>query len=50
VPVSRHLAILLRGENLTNTRVETAISGAGLVERASPRTIWIGLALRASGE
>ncbi len=43
VPLTGTLRLVLRGENLTDTRVEAAISGAGLVERAGPRTVWIGL-------
>jgi outer membrane receptor protein involved in Fe transport len=35
----------VRAENLTNTRVETAISGNGIVERATPRTVWLGVRL-----
>jgi vitamin B12 transporter len=37
------LALELRGENLFNARVEAAISSAGIIERANPRTIWLGL-------
>ena len=43
VPVAKAISVTLRGENLTDTRVEAAISGAGIVERASPRTIWVGV-------
>lgn len=32
----------MRGENLFNARVEAAISGSGIVERANPRTLWLG--------
>ena len=46
VPISPALAVTLRGENLFDTRVEAAISGNGIVERASPRTLWIGLKIR----
>lgn len=45
VPLGHRLSLTLRGENLTNTRVEAAISGTGVVERATPRTIWVGLRL-----
>ena len=41
--VSRKLRVELRGENLFDTRIETAISSAGIIERATPRTIWIGV-------
>jgi outer membrane receptor protein involved in Fe transport len=44
-PVTKRLAVELRAENLTDTRLETAISGNGIVERATPRTLWIGLRL-----
>jgi vitamin B12 transporter len=43
VKVAKSLSVTLRGENLSNARVEAAISGAGVVERATPRTIWVGL-------
>jgi outer membrane receptor protein involved in Fe transport len=43
IPLGRRLALNLRGENLADARVETAVSGAGVIERASPRTLWIGL-------
>ena len=40
------LGLELRGENLFNARVEAAISSAGIIERASPRTIWLGVKWR----
>ena len=43
IPLTRRLALDLRGENLADERVVAAISGAGIVERATPRTLWIGL-------
>jgi vitamin B12 transporter len=43
VPIAAGFAIEARAENLTNTRVEAGISGANLVERATPRTLWIGI-------
>lgn len=39
-------AALLRAENLTDTEVQAGISGVNLVERATPRTFWIGLSYR----
>jgi outer membrane receptor protein involved in Fe transport len=36
------LYLQLRGENLFDARVEAAISGGGIVERANPRTLWLG--------
>lgn len=46
LPVTAGLSIEARGENLTDARVETAITGADIVERASPRTLWIGFRYR----
>ena len=43
LPVGRRLALELRGENLANKRVEAGISGADVVERATPRTLWVGV-------
>ena len=43
LPLTRSLALEARAENITNTQVVAAISGAGLIERATPRTLWIGL-------
>ena len=43
VNLTRTLAVELRGENIANARVEAGISGANIVERATPRTLWIGL-------
>lgn len=47
LPLTAALAIEARGENLADARVETAITGNGIVERAAPRTLWIGLTYRA---
>ena len=46
VPVAKGFAVEARGENLTDARIETGVSGTGIVERASPRTLWIGLSYR----
>ena len=46
LPLTRSLAAELRAENLFDERVEAGISGAGVVERATPRTLWLGLRLR----
>lgn len=45
-PLTRSLAVELRGENLFDERVEAGISGAEVVERATPRTLWVGLRFR----
>lgn len=46
VPLTAGLALEARGENLTDARIETAITGNGIVERAAPRTLWIGFSYR----
>jgi vitamin B12 transporter len=46
VPIGRRLAVTLRAENITNTRIDAAISGTGVIERASPRAFWIGLSVK----
>jgi outer membrane receptor protein involved in Fe transport len=44
-PLTKRLAVEVRAENLTDALVETAISGSGIIERATPRTVWLGLRL-----
>ncbi len=46
LPLGRALALVLRGENLTNERVVTR-NQAGSIDLGAPRTLWIGLKLRA---
>ena len=43
LPVTRGLAIEARAENIADARVASAISADGLIERATPRTLWLGL-------
>ena len=45
-PLPHRLQLIARGENLTNALVMAGIGGDGAVERATPRTMWIGLRLR----
>jgi outer membrane receptor protein involved in Fe transport len=45
-PLSRRWQLIARGENVTNALVMAGIGGDGTVERATPRTLWIGLRLR----
>ncbi|HYG49136.1 MAG TPA: TonB-dependent receptor, partial [Allosphingosinicella sp.] len=47
IPIRRGLALEARAENVTNARILAGISGDGIEERASPRTLWIGLRLGA---
>jgi outer membrane receptor protein involved in Fe transport len=42
-PLTRRLSLEARAENLLDEQVVAGISGAGLVERATPQTFWIGL-------
>ncbi len=43
VRVSSSFRLSVRAENVTDAKIETAISTAGIVERASPRTFWVSL-------
>jgi outer membrane receptor protein involved in Fe transport len=43
LPLGRGLTLEARAENIADERVVAGISGAGIVERATPRTLWIGL-------
>lgn len=45
-PLTRRLELVARAENLTNAQVMAGINGDDSVERATPRTLWIGLRLR----
>lgn len=46
LPLNRRLELVVRGENVTNALVMAGINGDGSIERATPRTYWIGLRLR----
>jgi outer membrane receptor protein involved in Fe transport len=45
-PLTRQLLLTARAENLTNAMVIAGFGGDGSIERATPRTLWIGLCLR----
>ena len=45
-PLTRRLQLVARGENITNALVMAGINGDNSVERATPRTLWIGVRLR----
>jgi outer membrane receptor protein involved in Fe transport len=45
-PLTERLQLVARGENLLNALVMAGINGDGSVERATPRTLWVGLRLR----
>ncbi|MDP9422223.1 MAG: TonB-dependent receptor [Pseudomonadota bacterium] len=42
-PVTGQLQLVARGENLLNHRMVAGIGGDGSIERATPRTLWVGL-------
>jgi outer membrane receptor protein involved in Fe transport len=46
LPLTGRLSVEARAENLTDELVVAGISGNGIVERATPRTLWIGLRYR----
>ncbi len=43
VAIGGGVSIEARGENLFDAEVQAGISGAGIVERATPRTLWLGV-------
>ena len=45
-PLGHRVDLIARGENLTNALVEAGINGDGSIERATPRTLWLGVRLR----
>lgn len=45
-PITQRLQLVARGENLFDKTVEAAINGDGSIERATPRTLWLGLRFR----
>ena len=45
-PLTGRVQLVARAENLTDALVIAGIGGDGSVERATPRTLWIGLRLR----
>lgn len=49
-PLGREIQLIARGENLLDERVVTGIGGDGSIERATPRTLWLGLRFSRSAE
>jgi vitamin B12 transporter len=43
IPVGSKLRIEARAQNIADARIVAGISGDGTIERATPRTLWIGL-------
>jgi vitamin B12 transporter len=46
-PLGRRLQLVARAENVTNALVEAGINGDRSIERATPRTLWLGVRLTA---
>lgn len=46
VTLADGLALVARAENLFDATVQAGISSTGIVDRASPRTLWLGLTAR----
>ena len=44
-PISSRVQLIVRGQNLLDKTIEAAINDDGSVERATPRTMWLGLRL-----
>ncbi len=44
--IAKAFSVELRAENLLDTEVQSAISDGGIIERATPRTIWLGLKIK----
>jgi outer membrane receptor protein involved in Fe transport len=44
-PLGRGWQVVARAENITNALVMAAFNGDGSIERATPRTLWIGVRL-----
>lgn len=46
LPLARDLALQARAENIFDAEVQAGSSGPGVIERALPRTLWLGVRLR----
>lgn len=44
-PLTSRLQVIVRAENITNKLVMAAINADGSIERATPRTLWVGVRL-----
>ena len=45
LPLAHGAKLILRGENLTDARIETGIAKSGLITLGTPRTVWLGVRL-----
>ncbi|WP_137861656.1 MULTISPECIES: TonB-dependent receptor [unclassified Sphingomonas] len=46
LPLTRSFALEARAENIFDAEVQAGISGPGVIERALPRTLWLGARLK----
>ncbi|WP_317617584.1 TonB-dependent receptor [Sphingomonas daechungensis] len=46
LPLSSTVEVFARGQNLLDKTVKAGIGGDGSIERATPRTVWIGIRYR----
>jgi vitamin B12 transporter len=46
LPLTARLSLEARAENLTDKTILAGVTGDGVYERATPRTLWLGLSLR----
>lgn len=46
LPLTRSFALQARAENIFDAEVQAGISGPGVIERALPRTLWLGAKIR----
>ena len=44
--ISDNLTLEAYGENLFNAEVQAAVSRSGIIERATPRTLWLGVKIK----
>jgi outer membrane receptor protein involved in Fe transport len=49
LPLGSKFQLVARAENLFDARVVAGISGDGAIERATPRTLWLGVRFNAQG-
>ena len=43
LPLTRGVALTLAAENLLDEEIEAGIADNGLIDRGTPRTLWVGL-------
>ena len=46
LPITAALSVEARAENVIDARVEAGVGAPGVIERATPRTLWLGLRYR----